>query len=175
MFGVAPRPGAAPSIPMASGFGERMRRVLLHEQRTGCADRAAVGGLERFVRSSAAGGDLAPADLAWAKAAIRLVAGYRDRGPEERQGIVARLLEGLVGGLDVPRNGSTVGSGAGSVPRPAPSITAVPPVQVARIRKPVAIEPISPGALVSELAGVGPKSAKAVSYTHLTLPTICSV
>ena len=162
MFGVAPRPGAAPSIPMASGFGERMRRVLLHEQRTGCADRAAVGGLERFVRSSAAGGDLAPADLAWAKAAIRLVAGYRDRGPEERQGIVARLLEGLVGGLDVPRNGSTVGSGAGSVPRPAPSITAVPPVQVARIRKPVAIEPISPGALVSELAGIGPKSAKAL-------------
>ena len=85
-----PQTGAAPTEAVL----DRVRKVLLHEHRTGCLDRAAVGGLERFVRSAAPAGG-APAAQAWLATASGELVNYGEQPPATREEIVSRLLDRL--------------------------------------------------------------------------------
>src|ERR671930_2175843 len=85
--------GEAPEPP--SSLLERVRKVLAHERRTGLADRAAVGGLEQFLRRLGSGTGLAPPTRAWCGAAARLAAGYQGQPAEARGRVVAQLLAEL--------------------------------------------------------------------------------
>ena len=128
-------------------FGERMRKVLLHERRTGCADRAVVGGLERFVRGAGAGNGLDPGDVKWAAGALVELRGYRDKDQEARQRVVERLLGALDAGFEpAPVKRVTVPTKAAAVPK----------------RSSTPAPPLSPAAPITELSGIGPKSAQAL-------------
>jgi ATP-dependent DNA helicase RecG len=153
-------------------FGERMRKVLLHEKRTGCADRAVVGGLERFIRGAGAGKGLEPGELVWARGAIHELAGYREKDQDTRQRLIERLLRALDGeALDPPPRprSPTVGpelefsrargEGHGlQAPRVLRQASRDRPVRQA---KPAASQ-LSPTAPISDLSGIGPKSAQAL-------------
>jgi ATP-dependent DNA helicase RecG len=117
MFGAPPR--AAPRVTSGlSAFKERVRKVLAHEQRTGCADRAAVGGLERFLATVGSGADLTPADLAWLHQAALAVAGYRVQDQARREDSVRALIDSL----DQPASASA------GAPDPATASTRESPV-----------------------------------------------
>jgi ATP-dependent DNA helicase RecG len=177
---------AAPSYTLESMFGtaqsaraagspalERVRKVLQHELRTGCADRAAVGGLERFLRlaEQSSGG----AGQAWCTSALAVVDGYAALSPAERERLVHRLLASLE--TPVPQS-SPSGRSAPQLPqpslsRPSPSPasppSASPPSALSPQSPPVRHSPasrprvaqslrLSPQAPVGDLPGVGPKS-----------------
>jgi ATP-dependent DNA helicase RecG len=90
---IAESPARAP-VSRGEPLLERLRKVLLHEQRTGCLDRAAVGGLERFVlQARPALVDAAAA--AWLREAALALRGYAARPPEARQEVVGGLLRRL--------------------------------------------------------------------------------
>jgi ATP-dependent DNA helicase RecG len=174
MFGVAEPPPHVKYGAAASPFAERMRKVLLHEQRTGYADRAAVGGLERFARSAGTAGGLTPADLSWAKKALPLLSSYRQSSEAQRRELVERLLKALSHGWDetdappVPVRARSVAAGAPrlEVPPSDPRrrVTQRPaekPKARERRRAAPAVA-LTPQAPIGELSGVGPKSAAAL-------------
>lgn len=141
-------------------FGERMRKVLLHEQRTGFADRAVVGGLERFVRGAGAARGLEPGDLKWAKGALVELSGYRDKDQETRHRVVERLLRALDAGFEP----ATVAGPAPRAPRPTAAPRTAPPERAASPAKRPSMPapPLSPSSPITELSGIGPKSAQAL-------------
>ncbi|MGI8424922.1 MAG: ATP-dependent DNA helicase RecG [Chloroflexota bacterium] len=149
-------------------FRERMSKVLLHERRTGCADRAVVGGLERFVRGAGAGSGLGPRDLTWARGALRELAGYRNKDPDIRQGVVERLLLALETGAGFDGGAALAPAPAAQlVPaRPAPIKPRLAPVQTRRT--PPQTPALALSAPITGLSGIGPKSAQALGKLGVT-------
>ncbi|HEU5319111.1 MAG TPA: ATP-dependent DNA helicase RecG [Chloroflexota bacterium] len=149
-------------------FGERMRKVLLHEQRTGFADRAAIGGLERFVRAAGTGADLGPRDLSWAKGALRELSRYRERSADERREVVERLIRALDSGFPEgerpPPPGRTPPRVTVQSPLSAKPAVGVRPAVAVKTRPRAAPHPVSlsPSSPITDLTGVGPKSAAAL-------------
>ena len=150
---VATSPATVPAAALADVLA-RARKVLLHEQRTGYLDRAAVGGLERFVRQlRPVGSDRAAA--AWLSAAAGALEEYGTKSPSTRQEVVARLLREL----DQPAAG--VAPPEASAPRAAAKSGAAPESAEQRAARPVA--PVSPQAAVGELPGLGPRAVAALA------------
>jgi ATP-dependent DNA helicase RecG len=152
MFGVAERPPAAAGV-VVSDLAARLRKVLLHEQRTGCADRAVVGGLERFVGSLAHAPGAAEAP--WLGAVARIVAGYAALPADERKRRLDRLQASLANPAAIAAPIQRVGPAAGRA-RAARQAARQP-------RRAPAATQLSPGAPVGQLPGVGPKSVAALA------------
>jgi len=157
---VATSPATVPAAALADEL-TRARKVLLHEQRTGHLDRAAVGGLERFVRQlRPVGGDRTAA--AWLSAAAGALEGYGTKPPPARQEVVARLLRELdrpaAGGAPAGAGGAPAEAGA---PRAAGSSAPARGSAERRAARPVA--PVSPQAAVGELPGLGPRAVAALA------------
>ncbi|HEX2033789.1 MAG TPA: ATP-dependent DNA helicase RecG [Chloroflexota bacterium] len=108
---------------------ERLRKVLAHEQRTGCADRATVGGLERFVRQLALQAPPGSRELAWLEAVQRHLHGYAGRSASERERLVEPLLARLTA-----RGVQEEGAAPPAPARQAPvrGEVAAPPVEAAK-------------------------------------------
>jgi ATP-dependent DNA helicase RecG len=150
-------------------FGERMRKVLLHEQRTGFADRAAIGGLEQFVRAAGAAGDLTPSDLSWAKGALRALTRYRERTADERRAVVERLISALDSGSPNQERRRESAASPSRVAVSAPAATARPRAaavvpRTVRVPPPATLSPLTlqPVSPITDLPGIGPKSATAL-------------
>ncbi|MDQ3701717.1 MAG: hypothetical protein M3442_12475, partial [Chloroflexota bacterium] len=169
---VATSPARAPAVPQ-DVQRERLRKVLLHEQRTGCLDRAAVGGLERFVRQLQA--SLGEGGLPWLSRSASALQGYAGFSPEARRAVIARLLAQLdqpplPQGQEAsrPLDGvSQTGLSKGPDEPLSPEPTAAVPVRLASPAAPLrpsgrATPTLSPQAAVGELPGVGPKAVVAL-------------
>src|SRR5436190_9271722 len=111
----APGAGAAPA-PLL----ERVRKVLLHERRTGLADRAAVGGLERLLNQLAASETADAGSRRWLGEAARRATGYGAKTPDERGRLVSQLLAELAGMTSPPAPRPAKRLGEGSVGGPPP-------------------------------------------------------
>lgn len=122
----ATRRGPARGAPDSSGMLERARKILLHEQRMGCLDRAVVGGLERFFLQLSAGEPAGPPASAWLRAAVRLLAGCGRRSSHERRAIITRLLERLSRLEPLPPAGPTRESVATAAMDPGTTATTRP-------------------------------------------------
>ncbi len=175
----ATRKEPAGVTPPAGSALERARKVLLHEQRLGCLDRAVVGGLEHFMLQLGAG---VPPELpagVWLRAAARQLAGYAQRPPGERRAVIEHLLGQLhrleraegdsrpsaavaATGTDRP-SAAVAATGTSAVAKPAgaPGVSGArrPPPATAKHERVAAPSPLAP---VTALPGVGPKAAAAL-------------
>src|SRR5581483_2306048 len=172
--GAAATRGGPARAAASGGALERARKVLLHEQRMGCLDRAVVGGLEHFFLQLSAGEPAERPAGAWLRAAARRLAAYARRPAHERQAIIAQLLERL-SRLEVA---APAGTASASVATPASGPVATATTRPAAV-PPLAQRPavaakaderhpaLSPMAPVTALPGVGPKAAAALEKLEI--------
>jgi ATP-dependent DNA helicase RecG len=117
----APTAAGAATSPLPPAL-ERLRKVLVHERRTALQDRAAVGGLERFVRQAAAAEPPESPARPWLVKAVAALAGYGAWPPERRRQVVAALLLELASRQDLAhpptRSGAAPVAPASPAPRP---------------------------------------------------------
>ncbi len=170
---VATSPAESPA-GLQKAVRERLRKVLLHEQRTGCLDRAAVGGLERFVQQLRSAAD-GPATCWWMGVPETLHE-YGSKSPETRRRLVVRVLAQLEEVDAVPAAPSRPSPAAGAgklqgtrqevsdVERPPVAAKPSPSVTAGKTPSPAprAVLTLSPQAPVGSLSGVGPKAVVAL-------------
>ncbi|MGH2350897.1 MAG: ATP-dependent DNA helicase RecG [Chloroflexota bacterium] len=130
MVATSPVKRSTPPVAHDSALLERVRKVLLHEQRTGFGDRAVVGGLGQFVSRLHPVAELSGTDLAWLTAAQRQLGGYAALSSEARKGVVSRLLAQLDGGV-LPA--TSAGEAARAAPKAEPPRRASPEVGATRV------------------------------------------
>ncbi|MBI3973384.1 MAG: ATP-dependent DNA helicase RecG [Chloroflexi bacterium] len=143
---------------------DRIRRVLLHERKTGLEDRAVVGGIARFVRELAARTTAGTRSHTWLTDAARRLAGYASLPSAEREQLVVQLLWEV----ESPKGEGTQGSPhrsrlpQGEGHQRGRHASSLPKGEGARARRVRTTPSLALQAPVGEVPGVGPKAVAAL-------------